>query len=62
MAEYLLWEYLDDEAKKLLRSLSPSDWVPPKSIPVRHKLKMEDIEEITRLLKEPGHIERGKDW
>ncbi len=60
MNTWVLWEYLTPEDQKKLRALAPPDWKPPKSPPVRHE--KEDIEEIARLLKEPGHIERGKDW
>ena len=62
MAEYPFWEYLDDESQELLKSLSPSGWKPPVSKPPRYKIELEDIEEIARILREPGHIERRKDW
>jgi len=59
METYLLWDCLKIKDQEKLRSLMPVGWVPPSYPTIAVSAKLEDIEEIERLMKMRPRYPRG---
>ncbi len=59
-----IWHLIEDEViEEALRKLAPPGWKPPEDIFPKLKGKLEDLEEISELIREaPQNVRRGKNW
>jgi len=56
-----IWFLLSKEAQEKLKAQMPKGWRPPRELPIKNQLngKMEDLEEIDRIIRQPPNYNKG---